>query len=160
MDSWPIAHTLESLYPSPSLHLSNPIVIKIRDHIPNIMKPLTGFTIPKAPTKLLNPRAAEYFNETRKERFGMSLVEVEEKTATDEKWEEARKPVMEAADWLKSSGGPFFLGETVSYADFIFVGMMHMMKRMDEEVFQRFLEFDPVFGKLYEACEPWLKKDD
>jgi hypothetical protein len=112
MDSWPIAHTLESLYPSPSLHLSNPMITRVRDHIPAIMKPLTGFLIPKAPTRLLNPRSAEYFNETRKERFGMSLVEVERTTAVDEKWEEARGAVEEAAGWLKSGGGPFFLGET------------------------------------------------
>ncbi|KAH4075478.1 hypothetical protein HBH92_042280 [Parastagonospora nodorum] len=160
MDSWPIAHKLEEIHPSPSLRLDDPIVLKVRDQIANIMKPLTGFVIPKVPKRVLNERSAVYFNETRKERFGMSLVEVEETMATGEKWEEARVPVLEAVGWLEESGGPYFLGETVSYADFIFVGMMHMIKRLDEDVFQRFLAYDPALPKLYDACKPWLEKDD
>jgi glutathione S-transferase len=112
MDSWPIAHKLEDLCPSPSLHLDDPIVARVRDQIAHIMKPLTGFVIPKVPKRVLNERSAVYFNETRKERFGMSLVEVEEKLATEEMWEEARGPVMEAAGWLRQKGGPYFLGET------------------------------------------------
>jgi hypothetical protein len=119
MDSWPIAHKLEELYPSPSLHLQDPIVVRVRDHVQKIMKPLTGFTIPKVPTKLLDERSAAYFNETRKDRYGMSLIEVEEKMATEE-WEEARRPVMEAVGWLRESGGPYFLGKTgQSYGLFV-----------------------------------------
>jgi glutathione S-transferase len=119
MDSWPIAHKLEEIYPSPSLRLDDPIVLKVRDQIANIMKPLTGFVIPKVPKRVLNERSAVYFNETRKERFGMSLVEVEETTATGEKWEEARVAVLEAVKWLEGSGGPYFLGETGEFVSYV-----------------------------------------
>lgn len=111
-DSWPIAHELEKRYPSPSLHLDDPIVAKVRDHIVNIMKPLTGFFIPKVPVVLLNKPSADYFYETRKEKFGMPLSEVEKSMATQENWEKARVPAKEAGDWLREKGGPFFLGET------------------------------------------------
>lgn len=126
MDSWPIAHKLEELYPSPSLHLDDPIVVRVRDQIANIMKPLTGFVIPKVPKRVLNERSAAYFNETRKDRFGMSLVEVEEKMATGEMWEEARGPVLEAAGWLRERGGPYFWGETGMSKACVFVWCMLM----------------------------------
>jgi hypothetical protein len=48
----------------------------------------------------------------------------------------------------------------VSYADFIFVGWLHMIKRIDEKLFQRYLELDEAFPKLYEATKQWLVKDD
>ncbi|KAL5113750.1 hypothetical protein ACEQ8H_008362 [Pleosporales sp. CAS-2024a] len=160
MDSWPIAHKLEELYPTPSLHLHDPIVVTVRDQTSKIMTPLTGFTITRVPRNLLNPRSAEYFESTRKVRFGMPLSEVEEKWGTDEYWEEARGPVMQLVEWLKEGGGPYFLGDMVSYADFIFVSAMHMMKRIDVNVFRRFLEFDAALPKLYDACKRWLEKDD
>jgi hypothetical protein len=112
MDSWPIAHELEKRYPSPSLHLDNPIVVQVRDHIAEIMKPLIGFTIPNVPVVLLNKRSADYFYETRKKRFGMPLDEVAKTMATQENWESAKAPAKQAGDWLRKNGGPFFLGET------------------------------------------------
>lgn len=189
-DSWPIAHELEKLYPSPSLHLSEPIVPLVRDQIAEITKPLAGFLIPRVPVEFLSERSAAYFYETRKKRFGMELSEVARTTATEENWEKGRAPAKKVGDWLREKEGPFFLGETgefllfalcclvvfmfdgetisgrsadlmaVSYADFIFVGMLHFMRRIDEKLFERFCEFDPAFEKLYEACGEWLKKDD
>ncbi|KAH7414085.1 hypothetical protein DE146DRAFT_16744 [Phaeosphaeria sp. MPI-PUGE-AT-0046c] len=159
-DSWPLAHELEKLYPSPSLHLSDPIVPLVRDQIAEIMKPLVGFFIPRVPVELLSERSAAYFYETRKKRFGMDLAEVGRTMATADKWEEGRAPCKKVGEWLREKEGPFFLGETVSYADFIFVGMLHMIKRIDEGLFKKFCEFDPAFEKLYEACGEWLQKDN
>jgi glutathione S-transferase len=159
-DSWPIAHELEKRYPSPSLHLDDPIVVQVRDHIPEMMGPLRGVFIPKVPVVLLNKRSADYFNETREKAFGMPLSEVEKQLATDEQWEKARVPAEKAGEWLRKNGGPFFLGEKVSYADFILVGMMTMMQRIDQGLFERFLAFDPAFPKLFEASKQWLEKDD
>jgi glutathione S-transferase len=159
-DSWPIAHELEKRYPSPSLHLDDPIVVQVRDQVVEMMTPLRGVFIPKVPTVLLNKRSADYFNETREKAFGMPLPEVEKQMATDEQWEKARAPAEKAGEWLRKYGGPFFLGETVSYADFIFVGMLTMMQRIDQGLFERFLAFDPAFPKLFEASKQWLEKDD
>jgi glutathione S-transferase len=132
----------------------------VRDHIGETMGPLRGVFIPRVPVVLLNKRSADYFFETREKAFGMPLEEVEKKMATDEQWEKARAPAEKMGEWLRKNGGPFFLGETVSYADFIFVGLLQMMKRIDQGLFERFLAFDPAFPKVFEASKEWLAKED
>jgi hypothetical protein len=112
MDSWPIAHELEKQYPSPPLHLDDPIVTQVRDHISNIVKAIAPNIIPKVPVVLLNKVSADYFYETRAEQWGMPLPELEKSKPAAECWEVAKKPAKEAGDWLRKNGGPFFLGET------------------------------------------------
>jgi hypothetical protein len=48
----------------------------------------------------------------------------------------------------------------VSYADFNFVAFLHFLKRVDVEVFERFIAFDQGFATIYDASKEWLKKDD
>lgn len=48
----------------------------------------------------------------------------------------------------------------VSYADFIFVSMLHFLKRIDEKIYKRFIELDPSFSRVYDASKQWLEKDD
>lgn len=110
MDSWPIAHKLEQLYPSPSLHLDNPIVVQIRDHVAKLVGPLRPHIIPKVPL-ILNERSQVYFYETREKAFGKPLPEVA-KDASESGWESAKVAAKEAGDLLRQHSGPFFLGET------------------------------------------------
>lgn len=112
MDSWRIVHELEDRYPSPSLHLDDPIVVKIRDQIDKIRDPLAPHITPKVPRVLLNKVSAEYFELTREERFGLPLTQLEAEKANEQCWEDVKAPAKEAADLLKKHGGPFFLGET------------------------------------------------
>jgi len=111
MDSWPIAHSLEKQYPTPSLHLDDPIVVKIRDHVVEIMGPIRALVIPRVPL-LLNEPSAEYFYETRKKMLGKSLEQLEKEADVDECWEKVKGPVQEAGNLLRQHSGPFFLGET------------------------------------------------
>jgi hypothetical protein len=46
------------------------------------------------------------------------------------------------------------------YADFIFVSLIEMIKRLDENFLGRFLALDPAFPKVYEASKQWLERDD
>lgn len=110
MDSWPIAQELERRYPSPSLHLDDPIVVHIRDHISNLMGPIFLHVIPKVPFLLPKP-SADYFYETREKMFGAPVQEAA-KGAKEEDWEKAKEPAKEVGDLLRKNGGPFFLGET------------------------------------------------
>ncbi|KAF1944445.1 hypothetical protein EJ02DRAFT_452309 [Clathrospora elynae] len=158
MDSWPIAHELEKRYPNPSLHLDDPIVLKIRDHISNMVGPIVPHVIPRI-ALLLNKSSADYFYETRKEHFGKSLQDVE-KDAPADAWEKAEGPARETGDLLRKHGGPFFLGETISYADFIFVAMLHFLGRANPDAFKRFMALDDTFPRVYEASKQWLEKDD
>ncbi|KAJ4362760.1 hypothetical protein N0V95_001251 [Ascochyta clinopodiicola] len=161
MDSWPIAQELEKRYPSPSLRLDDPVTIKIRDHISLILEPIILQFLPNV-EDLLPGRSQEYFIRTRTEAFGKPLSEVRKEALAnaEEGWKGAEGPLKEAADLLKKHDGPFFLGQTVSYADFIFVSMLYFVKRLDEQVYQRLVSFDPVFTKVYEASGQWFTKDN
>jgi glutathione S-transferase len=116
MDSWLIAHELEKQYPSPSLHLDDPIVVRIRDHIVKLAEPLSPQLHPKIPRRILNKESAEYFNRTREVRFGMPLEQLEREKATEQNWVDVKGPAEEVAELLKKNGGPFFLGDTGEFA--------------------------------------------
>lgn len=47
----------------------------------------------------------------------------------------------------------------MSYADFVIVSFLEFLKVVDQEFFDRIVKVEPAFGKLYEACEPWLKRN-
>lgn len=160
MDSWTIIHEIEKRYPTPSLHLHEPIVEQIRLHIVKLAKPLSPNVIPKVSRNLLAEPSKEYFERTRHQRFGMSLSNYEKEKGGDGPWEEVKEPAEQVADLLRKNGGPFFLGPQVSYADFIFVGFLHFLKRVDSSLFDRFVSLDPTFTRVYDASREWLEKDD
>jgi glutathione S-transferase len=159
MDSWAIAHTIERLHPIPSLCLDDPVNVKVRDLVASVSDSLRPFVIPKVPV-ILNPRSANYFVETREGRFGKPLSRVLTEDATETCWEEARVLAIEVAKLLRvHASGPFFLGEKVSYADFILVAYLKFLERVDSEVYERFMRLDEGFKHIYEACRRWLEVD-
>lgn len=161
MDSWPIAHELEKRYPSPSLHLDDPVTVKIRDQITSILGPIFMQILPVVPT-LLPERSQEFFYKTREADFGKPLPDVHKEAMAhaEEGWKKAEEPLKETADLLKKHGGPFFLGETVSYADFIFVAALYFVRCLSEEAFQRMIALDPAISRVYEASRQWFTKDN
>jgi hypothetical protein len=176
MDSWSIAQELERRYPSPSLHLDDPVTVKIRDQISKILSPIIPRLLPRIPEQL-SERSQEYYNRTRREMFGKPLAEVYEEALenAEDSWKQLQEPVKEVADLLRKHDGPFFLGKTgkessyavcevdtdyiVSYADFILVSMLHFVQRFDEQAYQRMMSLDPVFRTVYEAARQWLTRD-
>jgi hypothetical protein len=40
------------------------------------------------------------------------------------------------------------------------VGSLHMVKVIEEDLYQRVVKIDPVYGKLYDASKQWLERDD
>ncbi|KAL1791839.1 hypothetical protein ACET3X_009590 [Alternaria dauci] len=160
MDSWPIALELEKQYPTPSLHLDDPIVVRIRDHIPKIIGPLRPLLIPQVPVVMLNKPSADYYYETREKMFGKPLEQVEKDANAEECWEKAAAPAKEMGDLLRKNGGLYFLGQTVSYADFILVSMLHFIRRINEDYFRRVLALDDTFPNVFEASKQWLEKED
>lgn len=49
---------------------------------------------------------------------------------------------------------------TVSYADFVIVGVLHFFRRIQEDIFQRAVEIEPALGDVYEASKLWLERDN
>ena len=161
MDSWPIAHELEKRYPSPSLHLDDPITVKIRDLISPILNPVIMQFLPYVPDHLPE-RSRGWFYESRNAAFGKPIQEVHKEALAnaDEGWKQCYEVLKQAADLLKKQDGPFFLGQTVSYADFIFTSMLFFVKLLDESAFDKMVSQDPAFSKLYEATSQWFTKAD
>lgn len=113
MDSWLIVQELEKLHPSPPLHLNDPIVVQMRDHVDKLLGPLIPHLVPKTPL-LMNKVSADYVYEVKAKQVGMSLHDLANQ-ATEENWKNAEAPAKEVGNWLRANGGPFFLGETGKY---------------------------------------------
>ena len=111
MDSRKIAAEIEKRHPSPSMHLDDEILPKVEGLIANMILTMAPVVMPQIPGALLNPPSAQYFEETREKRFGMSLAQLEKEKGGDQAWEKAKGPITEMAGLLKQKGGPFFLGK-------------------------------------------------
>ena len=161
MDSLKIVPALETLQAEPSLHLDSPYVGKTQDAVNAAFGPLRPIGMPRIPVRLLNPVSAEYFNRTRTEQLGMTLPELEKSDKAINAWENAEPGLAALKALLHENGeGPYVMGETPSYADFIVVGFMHMCKKLGDDIFERMMAYDGSFPRLYKACEKWLKRDD
>ena len=159
MDSKAIAQELERRHPSPSLHLDSPLLSQLEDTLLfEVARPSAGIWMPLVPRNLLNPRSAEYFYETRAPRVG-PLDQFEKEKGGETGWSAAKAGFDKLADLLKQNRGPFVLGETPSYGDFVVVSYFYFLKRVDVQIFERALAQDESFPQLYRACEKWLQKD-
>ena len=160
MDSRKIATELEHRYPSPSLRLDSPILKKVEGLIPRLTGPLVGVFMPKVPPALLNPPSAEYFERTRAVRYGKTLSEMGRDSDEEKAWAQVEPLLKEMGDILKAEGGPFALGQTVSYTDFVIVSLLQYSKRVDEAIYERAVAIEPTLRMVYDASEQWLKRDD
>ena len=160
MDSRKIATELEKRFPEPSMHLDAPELRQVEETITKCFSPLRNTFLPKVPGALLNPVSAEYFERTREERFGMPLAQLDKERGGEIGWKEAEPALQELGALLRAKGGPFVLGNTVSYADFIILGMIQFARRIHEDLYQRAIAAEPSFKTLYEASRTWLERDD
>lgn len=63
-------------------------------------------------------------------------------------------------DLITSTPGPFFMGETVSYADFVLLAQLQFFKQLDKGMYGKLVELEPAFGVLFESGKVWLERDD
>ncbi|KAH7361368.1 hypothetical protein BKA66DRAFT_514685 [Pyrenochaeta sp. MPI-SDFR-AT-0127] len=156
MDSYKIALEVEKLYPSPSSYLDTDIVHRLNDLVTQIVTALSPVHIPRIP-HLLSDESCRYFVETREKRFG-PLEKLGEK-AGKQMWDAAHVQLDEAAKLLAECNGPFFLGDKVSYADFVFVSFLQFAKVVSQDLFESITRRHTSFADLYHACDKWLAQD-
>lgn len=161
-DTANILPAFEKLKPEPSLHLDSPMNERVSDAFSKINPKLAPIWMVRVPEQLLNPPSAEYFHRTRSETVGCPLDELAKSDKAKNAWNEARPGLEELKKLIhEDESGPYFLGKTPSYADFIAVGAFEFYKRhSSEDLFQEIMKFDEGFSKLYQACEEWLQKAD
>lgn len=130
IDSRTIAETLERDHPSPSLHLDSPALAKLEQHLFGpVVRALRPHYVPKVPRSLLREASLAYFVRTREAALGMTLDEFE-RSQTD--FSEATPLLHEVTSLLtEQTDGPYFLGSTVSYADFVWGGLLLFVGRID-----------------------------
>jgi len=165
MDSRKIAEKLEILQPMPPLHMDRGDVIdKTQAAVLEVFGHLRPEVMPRIPPTFLNPRSAEYFEETRSKRFGVSsLAELAKSDQSgDQAWKNAEPSVKKLAEILKEKPGNYVLGEEISFSDFVIGGLFHMLKLLDKngDLYGRLVGMDDAFKKHCQAVAVFFEKDN
>lgn len=164
MDSKKIALALEEAYPPPdypSAHLEVPVLARVEQARLATMKYLQAILVPRMPREVLTGTDIQFHRNARLKTYGMPLEEYEAKFGGEQAWEKAAPGLQQLVDVLKEDpSGPFCLGSTPSYADFIIAAMLEFARCVGGGNLERFFEFDKVFESLFVACGPWLKRND
>lgn len=162
-DSRVIADVLDKDHPSPPLHLDSAYLDRLERRLPDIVQALRPEIMAQIPVRLLNEASVPYWYRTREDRAGMKLQVLEETQGGDKAWTKAAPLLREVTDWLGEKDGPFFLGETVSYADFVWAGFLLFLGRVGDDKLDALLEHAgdaKVHRALLAAVKPWSERDD
>lgn len=162
MNSEAISEEIERRYPSPqwpSLHLDDPVLPRVYAAVKEAFL-MRAALLPPVPRDILNAESAEYFWRTRKELFGMELDELEKTQGGDKAWEAATPGLKKLGDLLREKPeGPYFLGKTVSYADFVAAAFIYFAHRtLGDSAISKVREIEPELVIHYEACSKWFER--
>jgi glutathione S-transferase len=163
MDSRAISERIEGLYPTPSARLDSLALSRLYDLIPRLVKAIQPIYLLRVPQRVLNEASQEYWYRTRGQLVGMPVEEFAAKNPEKECWDRAEEVIKEVTALLKQGGdGPFFLGKEVSYADFVWGGLLIFLKRQGEDGYQELLKRSgdgEAHERFLKALEPWTKRD-
>jgi len=162
MDSLAIAKALEQLKPQPSLHLDNGYVERAQAALGKTLMPLRFVAMPRVPPMLLTDKSKGYFEDTREKSFGKPLSEVAKSDEAKSAWTNAQPGVEELQALLNEhKEGPYLMGSTPSYADFILAGLWRFLELLDKDgdLFGNLMKQDESFMKHYQACKPWMERE-
>lgn len=165
MGSPKIAEVLNKLHPEPQVILDPHGYTEFIAFVRAVMDALEPVYFTAVPWRLLNEASVPYFESTREKDAGMPLEKFWKERGGDICWTQAEPPLRGVTALLKENqGGPFFLGEAVSIADFVWAGLLIWFRRMGEDdYFQEILKRSgdgQVHLDILKAVEPWCKKID
>jgi len=161
MDSLAIAQFLESTYPDPSV----PLMSDLGQEIAATARAVVGSTLSASlmPREIgiLLPRSQEYFRRTREASLGHPLEDLLDPEKEEQRWKAVDDPMRVVGELMltNQADGPFVLGARPSYTDFFIAGSLQTARMVDEGVFQRTMKY-PGYKKIYEACLPYMEKQD
>ncbi|KAI1497628.1 putative glutathione S-transferase [Biscogniauxia marginata] len=162
-DSQKIADTLEKQHPEPSLHLDSPLLPKVQDLVTKALIAIVPILVPRVPKYVLDEASKLYWYENREKTYG-PLDQLEAEKGGELALNAAAPHLRELTALLKeNTDGPFFLGNTVSYADFVYAGFLICLNKLGDDTKEGLLNATGDAGvtlKLLEAVEPWAKRDD
>lgn len=163
MDSYKIADVIEEKHPVPSLALNTPMQLRFRDSLIKFMGKLTPIYVPGVATQLLGEESLEYFLTTRQEDVGMPLddFKTQHGPGAFERCEPFAREITALLN--ESSSGPYFLGDTVSYTDLMWAGILLFFKCLGTEEYQQVLRATGDAGahtRFLDALSPWTERND
>ncbi|KAH7156421.1 hypothetical protein EDB81DRAFT_787014 [Dactylonectria macrodidyma] len=162
MDSRQIVNRIEESHPEPSIHLDSPTLAKLEAIMPRLMTALRPIYFLSVPRELLTERGIEHWYATRPALAGMPLDQLEKEFGGQKAWN-AGQPILHEIESLlgENQDGPLFLGKTVSYADFVWVGFLLFMQRNGgiDELYK--ISGNPQLHKdILEATAKYHKRND
>ena len=163
MDSYQIADRLESEYPAPSAHLDSPWKDRL---VPNLITAMTSIRpiyIYLVLTRVLSDESIPYFEKTRAKDLGMSIDQYHRESDPKVCWSKSETGFRNVTTMLEENDGPFFMGQTLCYADIIWAGVLLFLRGLGDDVFSKVIEASGDEGKAYkallEAVSPWSSRD-
>lgn len=164
-DSRIIADEIEKRHPSPPVHLDSPILPKLEQIISQLMPTLSGVYIPLVPLRLLNEASQSYWYSTREARFGMPLDQLAREQGGQQAWDNAKPYIDQVSAMLnEDKSGPYFMGQEVSYADFVWGGFLIFAQRIGMDVWKGVLRTagpdSDSHSKLLLALDRWSARSD
>ncbi|KAI1636355.1 putative glutathione S-transferase [Biscogniauxia mediterranea] len=164
MDSWEIAQTLEKQKPEPSLHLDAPFLPTVIDLTTKATIELIPIFAARTPKLILDEPSIPYWYETREKSLGAHPDKLEQEKGGDRAISAATPHLQAVTALLKEkSDGPFFLGATPSYADFVWAGFLIFMSKLGDDTKEAVFKATgdaAAQEKLLEAVKPWSARDD
>ncbi|KAF8625627.1 hypothetical protein AX17_006812 [Amanita inopinata Kibby_2008] len=120
-DSYHIVRYLDKTYPdSPRVMPEGTEALQyfpLFSHAMGPNTPLWSFALPTT-HGILNPRSQEYFRRTREAMLGKKLEDVAPRgEQADTAWKRIKSGYEKLDEFLQLSGGPYMMGQTISYLD-------------------------------------------
>lgn len=143
--------------------MDSPYLARIEDVVATMFTFCRPLIVAAVPRNLLNESSAQYWYPNREKLIGLSCDAFEAEHGGDKAKVGTATIFKQAGDMLREKEGPFFEGDTVGYADFVWLGALLFFKRIDESLYTALTEASgdaAVHDRLLEASAAWTKRND
>lgn len=166
-ESLRIAEYLDKAYPDkPKVIIPGTEVLQtafIGSFLPHF-KAMWQFTLPANVKLIDHPEGRAYFHKTRSGRVGQDISTMK---PTGDAWQaglnELRDGLNNIDQWLQKSGGPYVMGNTISFADFVLGGWLKWMQvalGKDSEEWKQISSWNEGrWGERVERLEKYAQTD-
>lgn len=160
-DSAPISQFIESKYPDSPVLLTSHSGDQIESQARKFLGPLHRRSVLSREINILSPRSGEHFRRGVEDGLSHPLKQLLDVDKENQEWRDADQYLRAVGELMQThqGEGPFILGARPSYTDFFIAGSLQSARVVDEGVFQRYMAYFG-FRDVYEACLPYLKKND
>ncbi|KAK6355089.1 hypothetical protein TWF696_004213 [Orbilia brochopaga] len=146
-DSADIAKYINDEHPEPFMDFDSDINTEAVDFLTNTLRdPYCGVVLCEIPD-ILPERSAAYVHETRPIWMGMPIADFKKKKIAEGAWENLETGIEKLRELLRRNGGPFLLGEKLSFGDVAIIGYMVWAREASPEAWAKIKE---VGGKEVE----------